>query len=74
MARVVGLRRRAVVTAAMAAVLGVVPTLSGVHAYHWVVFVCIGLQIILITLALSFFKRSRRAGESACPDHRGPAR
>jgi len=48
----------------MAAVLGMVPALTAArHRYLWIAFVCIGLQILLIVLALSFLARARRSGQ-----------
>ncbi len=74
MRRIHGLRRRAIVTAGMAVALAGVPALRPLRGHHWVAFLCIGLQVILITLALSFVVRSRRAGESPCSDGTGPVR
>ncbi len=74
MRKLSGLRRRAVVTAAMATVLGVFPTMVRVHFPQWVVFFCIGLQVILLTLAVWFLVRSKRCGEAAGTGGPGPVR
>ncbi|MGA8530587.1 MAG: hypothetical protein WB622_12795 [Acidobacteriaceae bacterium] len=63
MRKLSGLRRRAVVLAAMAAVLGLFPVMVHVHLPHWFVFVCIGLQVILLSLAISFLVRSKHANQ-----------
>ncbi|HEY1810309.1 MAG TPA: hypothetical protein VGG42_17225 [Acidobacteriaceae bacterium] len=60
--------------AAMAVALGSVSVLRPLRGHHWVAFLCIGLQVILITLALSFLVRSKRVGESPCTDGAGPVR
>jgi uncharacterized membrane protein len=59
MRKLSGLRRRAVVTAAMAAVLGLFPMMVRFQLPQWFVFVCIGLQVLLLTLAISFLVRSK---------------
>jgi hypothetical protein len=58
----------------MAAVLGVVPGLTALHHHRWIAFICIGLQVVLITLALSFLVRSKRGGEAPCSHGAGPVR
>jgi uncharacterized membrane protein len=61
MPKLSGLRRRALVTAAMAVVLGLFPAMVPIHLPQWLVFACIGLQVVLLTLAISFLVRSRQA-------------
>ncbi len=74
MRKISGLRRRAVLMAAMAAVLGGVPAIGLAHGHHWLSFTCIGLQVILLTLAISYLVRARRAGEPSGCDNTRPAR
>ncbi len=61
MRKLSGLRRRAVVTAAMSAVLGLFPAMVHIHLPQWLVFVFIGLQVVLLSLAISFLVRSKHA-------------
>jgi uncharacterized membrane protein len=58
----------------MATVLGVFPAMVRVHFPHWFIFFCIGLQVILLTLAVSFLVRSKRSGEAAGTGAPGPLR
>lgn len=64
MRKLSGLRRRALVTATMAVVLGLFPVMVPIHWPQWLVFVCIGLQVVLLTLAISFLGRSRHPKQS----------
>lgn len=54
------LRRKAVITAAGCAMLGGVIPLT-MRGHHWIAFVGIGLQVVLLVLALHFFAQSRKA-------------
>jgi hypothetical protein len=54
------LRRKAVVTAAGAAVLGAGPALFMTHGHRWVGFVVIGIQIVLLVAAMRFLRESKR--------------
>lgn len=59
-------RKRAVITAALAAILGVIPTLPAARAHHWIVFVCIAVQVLLITVAIAMLTRMRKAKRGSC--------
>ena len=74
MRKLSGLRRRAVVTAAMATVLGVFPAMVRVHFPVWFLFVCIGLQVGLLAMAVLFLVRSRRPGGPSPCDNTTPIR
>lgn len=54
------LRRHSVVTAALAAVLGIGPALAMPHRHFLLGFVCIGVQILLLIVALRLFTESKR--------------
>ena len=62
MRKLSGLRRRAVALAAMATALGGVPAITLEHRHHWVAFLCIGLQLVLLSVAARLLVRSRRPG------------
>jgi hypothetical protein len=52
-------RRKAVIAAALCAILGGFVPL-GLHAHRWIAFVCIAAQAVLLVTALSFFLQSNR--------------
>lgn len=54
------LRRRAVVTAAGAAVLGAAPALFITHGHRWIGFLVIGIQVVLLVAAMRFLTESKR--------------
>jgi len=54
------LQRKAVVTAAGAAALGAAPALSMAHGHHWLGFSFIGLQLVLIVMAMNFVVQMKR--------------
>jgi len=54
------LRRRAVITAAGAAVLGAAPALFMTHGHRWIAFVVIGIQIVLLVAAMRLLTESKR--------------
>jgi hypothetical protein len=58
--KVEDLRRRAVTTAAGAAVLGAAPAVSMTHGHRWLGFVFIGLQVLMIVQALRFLNQMKR--------------
>jgi hypothetical protein len=53
------LRRKAVIAAAMCAILGGFVPL-GLHAHRWIAFACIGAQAVLLVMAIRFFVQSNR--------------
>lgn len=53
------LRRAATVCAAMVAVLAVFPALTMSH-HHWLGFMFIGLQVVLLVVALSLLAKARK--------------
>ncbi|MGB9028689.1 MAG: hypothetical protein WCC27_01110 [Acidobacteriaceae bacterium] len=55
------LRRRAVVTAALVAILSAGPALSMTHGHRLVGFVCIGAQVVLLVIAISLLVRLKKA-------------
>lgn len=58
----------------MATVLGVFPAMVHVHFPIWFLFICIGLQVALLTMAVLFLVRSKRAGEPSPCDNTTPIR
>lgn len=54
------LQRRAVVTAAGAAVLGAAPALFIMHGHRWIGFLVIGIQIVLLVAAMRFLTEAKR--------------
>lgn len=65
MRKLSGLRRRAVLTAAMAVVLAVFPVMVPVHLPEWLVILSIALEIILVGMAVAFLFRSRQSNRDA---------
>jgi len=60
------LRKKAVVTAAGAAVLGAAPTLAMTHGHRWLGLLAIGIQVVLIAVATRYLvemKKAKAAGE-----------
>jgi drug/metabolite transporter superfamily protein YnfA len=55
------LRRKAVIAAALCAILGAFVPL-GLHSHRWIAFACIGAQAVLLLTALSCFVQSNRTG------------
>ena len=55
------LRRRAVTAAAGAAVLGWAEVVGITHGHHWLAFVFIGMQAVLIVMALVLLSRMKKA-------------
>jgi hypothetical protein len=60
MTKVEDLRRKTVIYAAGAAVLAAVPALSMTHGHRVLGFVFIGIQVVLLVLALRFLAQMRR--------------
>jgi hypothetical protein len=54
------LRRRAVLTAALCAILGGFVPL-GLHGHRWIAFLCIAAQTVLLATAVRLFALSNRA-------------
>jgi hypothetical protein len=58
--KVDALRRKAVITAAFCAMMGgFIPVF--VRGHHWLAGVCIGVQVVLLVVALNFYAQSRKA-------------
>jgi len=58
--KVDALRRKAVITAACCAMLGgFIPVF--LRGHHGLAFVCIGVQVVLLVMALNFYAQSRKA-------------
>lgn len=60
------LQKKAVLFAAGAAVLGLAPMLSITHGHRWLGVALIGVQILLLIVAIRFFvemQRARSAGQ-----------
>ena len=58
--KVDALRRKAVITAACCAMLGgFIPVF--IRGHHGLALVCIGVQVVLLVMALNFYAQSRKA-------------
>jgi hypothetical protein len=58
--KVDALRRKAVITAACCAMMGgFIPVF--LRGHHGLAFVCIGVQVVLLVMALNFYAQSRKA-------------
>ena len=54
------LRRAGVACAAMVAVLAIVPALMMEHGHRWVGFAGIGLQVVLLVIALTLLAKAKK--------------
>lgn len=54
-------QRKAVVTAAGAAMLGAAPALAMTHGHRWLGFVFIAVQVVLLVAAMRFFVEMKKA-------------
>lgn len=59
------LRRSGTITAAMVAVLAGIPGLTILHNHRWMGFICIGIQVVLLAVALSFLAKAKRVAAEA---------
>jgi CHASE2 domain-containing sensor protein len=54
-------QKKAVVTAAGAACLGMAPMLAMTHGHRWLGFVFIAVQVVLLVAAMRFFVEMKKA-------------
>ncbi|HLJ79144.1 MAG TPA: hypothetical protein VKT75_17115 [Acidobacteriaceae bacterium] len=52
------LRRKAVIMAATCAALGGIPAVTMTHGHRWIGFTAIAIQIVLLVIAVRFYRRS----------------
>jgi hypothetical protein len=52
------LRRKAVILAAVCAALGGIPAVTMTHGHRWIGFAAIAVQLILLVLAVNFYRQS----------------
>jgi CHASE2 domain-containing sensor protein len=52
------LRRRAVILAAACAALGGIPAVTMTHGHRWIGFAAIAVQLILLVIAVNFYRQS----------------
>jgi len=63
--KVADLRRKAVTSAAGAAVLGGFEVISVTHGHRWLAFGFLGLQVVLIVMAIVLLARMKSAGSDS---------
>ncbi|HEY1499689.1 MAG TPA: hypothetical protein VGF88_08940 [Acidobacteriaceae bacterium] len=49
----------------MVAVLAGIPGLTILHNHRWMGFICIGIQVVLLAVALSFLAKAKRVAAEA---------
>jgi len=58
------LQKKAVVTAAGAAMLGAAPALAMTHGHRWLGFFFIAVQVVLLVAAMRFFVEMKKAKDA----------